>query len=94
MPTRANFYDEGFTAGEVMVQDRAEITKEIAAAESEFRAALAGRAPGLEWRSAVTPASLASYIAEQARAETCSLPGRIWAARCWIIAGMLCWVIW
>jgi len=68
-------YDEGFTAGDVMVQDRAEMTKEIAAAESQFRKALAGRAPSLEWRSTITAAPLASYIAEEARAADLLITG-------------------
>jgi nucleotide-binding universal stress UspA family protein len=68
-------YDEGFTAGDVMVQDRAEITKEMAAAESQFRKALAGRAPSLEWCHTVTAAPLASYIAEQASAADLLITG-------------------
>lgn len=68
-------YDEGFTAGEVMVEDRAEITKEIAAAESRFRKALDGRAASLEWRCATTYAPLASYIAEEARATDLLITG-------------------
>lgn len=68
-------YDEGFTAGEVMVQDRTEMTKEIAAAESQFRKALAGRAPSMEWRYSITYAPLASYIAEEARAADLLITG-------------------
>jgi hypothetical protein len=33
-------YDDGLTAGEELVADRAEITREIAAAETQFRKAL------------------------------------------------------
>jgi nucleotide-binding universal stress UspA family protein len=61
-------YDEGYTAGDVMVADRAEITREIAAAEAEFRQALKGRVKKVEWRSSITYEPLASYIAEEARA--------------------------
>lgn len=61
-------YDEGFTAGEAMVADWAEIEREIAAAETSFRKALGGRVKNLEWRSAITYEPLASYIATQARA--------------------------
>ncbi len=61
-------FDEGLTAGEVTVADRAEIVREIAAAEVEFRQALKGRVKSLEWRSGITYAPLASYIADEARA--------------------------
>lgn len=69
-------YDEGFTAGEVVAQDRAEMAKEIAAAETQFRTALADRANRLEWRSAITYLSLADYIAEQARAADLIITGK------------------
>ncbi len=81
-------YDEGFTAGDVMVQDRAEITREIAAAESGFRKALDGRAPSLEWRHAVTYAPLASYIAEESRAADLLITGPDLGASSW---GIWCW---
>ena len=61
-------YDEGYTAGDMMVADRAEITREIAAAEAEFRQASKGRVKKVEWRSSITYEPLASYIAEEARA--------------------------
>lgn len=69
-------YDEGFTAGEVVAQDRAEMAKEIAAAETQFRTALTDRANRLEWRSAITYLSLADYIAEQARAADLIITGK------------------
>ena len=61
-------YDEGLTAGDVMIADRAEITRESAAAEAEFRQALKGRVKSVEFRSGITYGPLASYIAEEARA--------------------------
>lgn len=61
-------FDEGVTSGEVMIADRAEISREIAAAEAVFRQALKGRVKALEWRSCVTYEPLASYIADEARA--------------------------
>jgi nucleotide-binding universal stress UspA family protein len=69
-------YDEGYRTGEVMAQDRAYMAGEIAAAETQFRAALTGRAKGLEWRSAITYLPLAEYIAEQARAADLIITGR------------------
>lgn len=60
-------YGDGFLAGEVIEQDRAEINDEIKAAEAEFQAALHGRANGLEWRSLVTFAPLCDFFAREAR---------------------------
>lgn len=66
---------EGVTAGELMAEDRAEITREIAAAEARFRKAMAGRAVSVEWRYQVTYAPLASYIADEARAADLIISG-------------------
>lgn len=60
-------FNEGFAAPEVIQHDRAEITRELSAAESQFRSALSERAHELEWRSTITYAPLADYIAEEAR---------------------------
>ena len=68
-------FDEGLTAGEIMVADRAEITREIAAAEVAFRKTLTGRVKTLEWRSAITYEPLASYIADEARAADLIITG-------------------
>jgi nucleotide-binding universal stress UspA family protein len=68
--------DEGCTSGELQAADRAEITREIVAIAGEFRAALAGRATRLEWRSAITYQALADYIAEEARAADLIITGR------------------
>lgn len=69
-------YEESMAAGEILAQDRAEIAKELAAAEAQFRSALSGRAAALEWRSTITYASLADYIAEEARAADLIITGR------------------
>ena len=66
---------EGLGAGEWIAEDRAEITREIAAAENRFRTAMAGRAPSLEWRYQITYAPLASYIADEARAADLIISG-------------------
>lgn len=39
---------EGVASGELIVEERAEITREIAAAENQFRAAMEGRAASVE----------------------------------------------
>jgi nucleotide-binding universal stress UspA family protein len=68
--------DEGVTIGNVMVQDRTEIDREMDAAEHEFRTALAGRVKNLQWRSAITYLALADYIAEQARTVDLIITGK------------------
>jgi nucleotide-binding universal stress UspA family protein len=60
-------YSEGYVPADLIVEDREQRDKEIAAAEAEFRNALQGRVAGLEWRSAVTPDPLADYLAREAR---------------------------
>lgn len=60
-------FSEGFSAPEVITQDRDEIARELSVAEAQFRSALSGRVPELEWRSSITYDSLADYIAEEAR---------------------------
>jgi nucleotide-binding universal stress UspA family protein len=69
-------YEEGFVAGDILTQDRAEISKELATVEAQFREALKGKAAGLEWRSTITYDSLADYVAEQARAADLIITGR------------------
>lgn len=66
---------EGVASGELIVEERAEITREIAAAENQFRAAMEGRAASVEWRHFVTFAPLASYIADEARAADLIITG-------------------
>jgi nucleotide-binding universal stress UspA family protein len=57
-------------------EEYAQIAREIAAAEGQFRSALAGRVKVLEWRSTITYAPLAEYIAEQARAADLIITGK------------------
>jgi nucleotide-binding universal stress UspA family protein len=58
---------EVYVSGDLIQQDRAEIKKEIDALEVEFRKALHGRTPTLEWRSALTFASLSDHLSAEAR---------------------------
>jgi len=69
-------YEEGATAGNVVLEDRTEINKELMAAEQQFRAALHSKVPDLEWRSIVTYGALADYISEQARAADLLVIGK------------------
>lgn len=69
-------YEEGFAAGDVVTEDRAEIGKELDAAAGQFHAALDRADRRTEWRSAVTYGPLADYIAEQARAADLVIIGR------------------
>lgn len=61
-------YGDGYMCGDLVEQDRLEISRETIQAEADFRAALHGIASRLEWRSSVLPSSLAAYVAEQAGA--------------------------
>jgi nucleotide-binding universal stress UspA family protein len=69
-------YSEGWTASDVILQDRAEITQELQAAEAQFRTALAGKVADLEWRSMVTYELLADYIASQAASVDLIITGK------------------
>ncbi|PZU64849.1 universal stress protein [Sphingobium sp.] len=60
-------YGDGFISGEVLDQNLAEIQKEADAAEAEFRTVLGGRVTDVEWRFAITRASIADYIGEEVR---------------------------
>lgn len=70
-------YGEGafYLSPDVIEQDRAEIEKELKAAETQFHAALQGKAPKLEWRSTITYSLLAEYIAEEMRAADLLITG-------------------
>jgi nucleotide-binding universal stress UspA family protein len=68
-------YGDGFVAGDLYQQDRDEIIKELNAAETEFRAALAGRVAFVQWRSSQMYAYLADYIADEARCADLVLTG-------------------
>lgn len=60
---------EMYVPPELVNWDRAQIDRELKAAEREFRSALEGKVAAVEWRSAVvTYGSIADYVAEQMRA--------------------------
>lgn len=56
-----------YLSGEIVRQERDEMDREVAAAETEFHTALAGRADIAEWRSAVTHEALSDCLVRQAR---------------------------
>jgi nucleotide-binding universal stress UspA family protein len=58
---------DGYFTGEVVQQDLEEIGKEISAAEAEFRSTLHPGTDTLEWRSAITFASLHDFLVQEAR---------------------------
>ena len=68
-------YGDGYIAGDVYERDRDEIVAELKAAELEFRTALGARIPVIEWRSSQTIASLADYLASEARCADLILTG-------------------
>ncbi len=64
-----------YLSPDVIVQDRAEIEKELKAAEAQFQAALGGKGLKLEWRSTITYSLLAEYIAGEMRAADLLITG-------------------
>ncbi len=68
-------YSEGYVPADIIVQDREQREKEVAAAEAEFRDVLQARVSWLEWRSAVTPDPLADYLAREARSADLLITG-------------------
>ncbi len=60
-------YSEGFVAGSLIEQDQEEIDRQLKAAEQEFRQVLREGTNTLGWRSMVTTAPLADYLAHEAR---------------------------
>lgn len=64
-----------YVSGDLVDQDREEITKEIREVEAAFRAALFMCANPVEWRSAVTLASLPGYLANEARSADLVITG-------------------
>lgn len=69
------FYDETYVSGEIFAEDRAEIRRQLEAAEKQFRDVLQGRARSLGWRTEVNYAPLCDFIAEQARAADLVVTG-------------------
>jgi nucleotide-binding universal stress UspA family protein len=68
-------YGDGFVAGDLVQDVRDELDRELGQAEAEFRKALGSRGLTLEWRSAVTLGTPASYIAGEARRADLVLTG-------------------
>ena len=68
-------YGDGYVPGDLYQQYHDDSTKELNAAEAEFRAALRGRVAFAEWRSAMTCLDLADYIAREARSADLVLTG-------------------
>ena len=62
-----NLYSDGYTDREVFEQDREKRAREIAVAETAFRAAFKDRSNVLEWRSTITLSPSCVWIADQAR---------------------------
>ena len=60
-------YGNGYVSADVIEMDRAELVKEIAETEAEFRRALGARVKTLEWRSLVTFEPLPDFLACEAR---------------------------
>lgn len=69
-------YNEGWTAPDVILQDRAQIKKELARAEAEFYAALRDHVADLSWRSLVSYELLADWIATQAASADLVITGK------------------
>jgi len=60
---------EMYVPPEVVTWDREQIDRELKAVEKDFRTALEGKVPALEWRSTVlSHGSIADYVAGQMRA--------------------------
>lgn len=70
------FYPESLNAPDIIVADSEEVGRELAEAEKQFRATLEGRVRGLQWRSTVTYAPLADFLAEEARAADLIVTGK------------------
>lgn len=64
-----------YLSGDLVDQDRKEILKELRHAEADFRKALFMCAGPVEWRSAVTLASLPGYLANEARSADLIITG-------------------
>jgi nucleotide-binding universal stress UspA family protein len=60
---------------DLIEQDRVQIKQEMTVLEASFRTAFAGHGGALEWRAAVTLASLAGYLADQGRSADLIVTG-------------------
>lgn len=66
---------DGYMSGDVIEQEREEFETEIKEAETEFRSTLQAQVRDLEWRSAVSFASVPDYLAHQARSADLMITG-------------------
>jgi nucleotide-binding universal stress UspA family protein len=69
-------YEEGPMMGDVIVQERQELQKELDACQLQFRKALEDRVRHLAWRSEITFRPLADYIADEARCADLIITGK------------------
>ena len=68
---------DGTICGDVFAEDQRRITDELEAARVEFHDAMQGRAPGLSWRSEITIAAPATWLAVQSRSADLILTGHM-----------------
>ena len=68
---------DGTACGDVFAEDQRRITDDLAAAESEFRAAMQARGTGVDWRSEITIAAPATWLAMQSRSADLILTGHM-----------------
>jgi nucleotide-binding universal stress UspA family protein len=68
-------YGDGYTSGDVVLQDREQIDRQFKEAEAEFHGVLHPRVEALEWRSTTTYATLCDYIAREARSADLVITG-------------------
>jgi len=68
-------YEETYVAGEIVEEDRRQIQAQIKEAEQQMHAILGDLGIKSEWRSTITPGSLADFMAIQARAADLILTG-------------------
>ena len=68
-------YSDGYTSGDMVEMEAAEMVKETAEAEASFRTALQGKVAELEWRSVIGNEQLADYVAREARAADLVITG-------------------
>lgn len=69
------YYGDTFVPGGLIEQDRENLVKEISKTEKSFRDSLQKRAKSLEWRSTIALASMAEYVAHQARSADLIIAG-------------------
>jgi nucleotide-binding universal stress UspA family protein len=68
-------FGDGYGSGELIIQNRLEIEKEMADAEVAFRSAFAGFTRPIDWRSAISFQSSAEFIAGEMRAADLLVTG-------------------